>query len=317
MVGNLIQQQFQASDNWPFGAALTVVMMAFLLIWMVALPARRRARGEGGRVSTVEPARPPPARRPSRRAASRRRASTGRASSSSSPASSSSSCSRRSCSWCCSRSTRAARSRTSRASACAGTSTFFETESLRDSLIASMEIALVTMVVATVLGTMLAYGLVRARTRWSDAANVLMLVPLVTPEIVAGASALLLFTQVGLELSLTTIILGAHHLLDLVRDGGGARAARLARPRGRGRRDGPRRHALADLPARHAARAVARGPRRRPARVRALLRRLRAVVLHHRRVARSRCRCASGRKSASASGRPSTQSGPSCSSSRR
>jgi spermidine/putrescine transport system permease protein len=34
MVGNLIQQQFQASDNWPFGAALTVVMMAFLLIWM-------------------------------------------------------------------------------------------------------------------------------------------------------------------------------------------------------------------------------------------------------------------------------------------
>jgi spermidine/putrescine transport system permease protein len=34
MVGNLIQQQFQASDNWPFGAALTIAMMAFLLIWM-------------------------------------------------------------------------------------------------------------------------------------------------------------------------------------------------------------------------------------------------------------------------------------------
>jgi len=34
MVGNLIQQQFQASDNWPFGAALTVVIMAFLVIWM-------------------------------------------------------------------------------------------------------------------------------------------------------------------------------------------------------------------------------------------------------------------------------------------
>jgi spermidine/putrescine transport system permease protein len=85
--------------------------------------------------------------------------------------------------------------------------TFFESQSLRDSLIASIEIALVTMLIATVLGTMLAYGLVRARTRWSDTANVLMLVPLVTPEIVAGASALLLFTQVGLELSLTTIIL--------------------------------------------------------------------------------------------------------------
>jgi spermidine/putrescine transport system permease protein len=35
MVGNLIQQQFQASDNWPFGAALTTAMMAFLLVWMI------------------------------------------------------------------------------------------------------------------------------------------------------------------------------------------------------------------------------------------------------------------------------------------
>jgi spermidine/putrescine transport system permease protein len=36
MIGNLIQQQFQASDNWPFGAALTVVMMLFLLVLMSA-----------------------------------------------------------------------------------------------------------------------------------------------------------------------------------------------------------------------------------------------------------------------------------------
>jgi spermidine/putrescine transport system permease protein len=85
--------------------------------------------------------------------------------------------------------------------------TFFESESLRDSLLASVQIALATMVIATLLGTLLAYGLVRARTRVSGTLNVLMLVPLVTPEIVAGASALLLFTQVGLELSLTTIVL--------------------------------------------------------------------------------------------------------------
>jgi len=86
--------------------------------------------------------------------------------------------------------------------------TFFESESLRDSLMASIEIALVTMVVSTLIGTLLAYGLVRARVRWNPALNILMLVPLVTPEIVAGASALLLFTQVGIQLSLTTIILG-------------------------------------------------------------------------------------------------------------
>jgi spermidine/putrescine transport system permease protein len=35
MVGNLIQQQFFAAENWPFGAALTTLMMSFLLIFMV------------------------------------------------------------------------------------------------------------------------------------------------------------------------------------------------------------------------------------------------------------------------------------------
>jgi spermidine/putrescine transport system permease protein len=84
---------------------------------------------------------------------------------------------------------------------------FFENESLRGSLIASLEIALATMLVATVLGTLLAFGLVRARTRFSGTANVLMLIPLVTPEIVAGVSAFLLFTQISLRLSLLTIII--------------------------------------------------------------------------------------------------------------
>jgi spermidine/putrescine transport system permease protein len=35
MVGNLIQSQFLEAQNWPFGAALTMVMMGFLLIWML------------------------------------------------------------------------------------------------------------------------------------------------------------------------------------------------------------------------------------------------------------------------------------------
>jgi spermidine/putrescine transport system permease protein len=35
MIGNLIQQQFFAAENWPFGAALTTLMMGFLLIFMV------------------------------------------------------------------------------------------------------------------------------------------------------------------------------------------------------------------------------------------------------------------------------------------
>ncbi len=47
MVGNLIQQQFFAAENWPFGAALTAVMMAFLLVWMV-LYLRSAAREVAG-----------------------------------------------------------------------------------------------------------------------------------------------------------------------------------------------------------------------------------------------------------------------------
>jgi spermidine/putrescine transport system permease protein len=84
---------------------------------------------------------------------------------------------------------------------------FFDNESLTSSLRASIEIATVTMLIGTFLGTLLAFGLVRARTRWVGGANILMLIPLVTPEIVAGVSALLLFTQLGLRLSLLTIML--------------------------------------------------------------------------------------------------------------
>ena len=85
--------------------------------------------------------------------------------------------------------------------------TFFDDPQLRESLFVSVEIALVSMLAATVLGTALAYGLVRARTRFSHVTNVLMLVPLVVPEIVAGVSALLLFTQLGMQLSVTTIMI--------------------------------------------------------------------------------------------------------------
>jgi spermidine/putrescine transport system permease protein len=35
MVGNLIQQQFLEAQNWPFGGALTTVMMGFLLVFLI------------------------------------------------------------------------------------------------------------------------------------------------------------------------------------------------------------------------------------------------------------------------------------------
>ncbi len=86
-------------------------------------------------------------------------------------------------------------------------SEFLNDPTLRESLFVSLRIALITMVIATIIGTALAIGLVRARTRWSPAANVLMLIPLVTPEIVAGISALLIFSQLGIQLSFWTIVI--------------------------------------------------------------------------------------------------------------
>lgn len=46
MVGNLIQDQFFTANNWPFGSALTVVMMLFLSVWMIGYlrSAAREAR---------------------------------------------------------------------------------------------------------------------------------------------------------------------------------------------------------------------------------------------------------------------------------
>ena len=63
------------------------------------------------------------------------------------------------------------------------------------------------MIAATIIGTALAIGLVRSRTRWAPGANILMLVPLVVPEIVTGISALLIFSQIGIQLSLWTIVI--------------------------------------------------------------------------------------------------------------
>jgi spermidine/putrescine transport system permease protein/putrescine transport system permease protein len=75
------------------------------------------------------------------------------------------------------------------------------------SLVASLEIATISTVGSLVLGTMLALGLERIRTRRGRVIGAVTLLPLVTPEIVTGVAALLLFTGIGLKLSLATVIL--------------------------------------------------------------------------------------------------------------
>lgn len=45
MIGNLVEQQFLASRNWPFGSALAMVIMVVVLIVLVAFTARTAKAG--------------------------------------------------------------------------------------------------------------------------------------------------------------------------------------------------------------------------------------------------------------------------------
>jgi spermidine/putrescine transport system permease protein len=68
-------------------------------------------------------------------------------------------------------------------------------QSLRFALTQSLRLAVLTMLVATPIGVALALGLARWRGRGSRASNLLMLIPLVTPEIVMGVALFLVFDQ--------------------------------------------------------------------------------------------------------------------------
>jgi spermidine/putrescine transport system permease protein len=70
----------------------------------------------------------------------------------------------------------------------------------------SIRIGLIATLVATVLGTLLAYALVRHRFRARGAVNLLIFLPMATPEVVLGASLLAQFLNVGAELGFWTIV---------------------------------------------------------------------------------------------------------------
>ncbi|GAB3799306.1 ABC transporter permease [Micromonospora zhanjiangensis] len=69
-----------------------------------------------------------------------------------------------------------------------------------------MQIGILATVVATVLGTMLAYALVRYRFRGRSALGPLILAPLAMPEVVLGSSLLTLFVAAGVPQGFWTIL---------------------------------------------------------------------------------------------------------------
>jgi spermidine/putrescine transport system permease protein len=80
----------------------------------------------------------------------------------------------------------------------------FSNEEYRSALTHTLLLAVIAVAVATPLGVTLALGLQRWRGRGSGPVNILMLLPLVTPEIVMGVSLLLLFLQVFDQIGLGT-----------------------------------------------------------------------------------------------------------------
>jgi spermidine/putrescine transport system permease protein len=79
--------------------------------------------------------------------------------------------------------------------------------SICTSVVTSLQIALISTVVATFLGTLIAFALVRHRFRGRATTNLLIFLPMATPEVVLGASLLALFLNMQAPLGFLTIVL--------------------------------------------------------------------------------------------------------------
>jgi spermidine/putrescine transport system permease protein len=78
----------------------------------------------------------------------------------------------------------------------------------------SIEIAVLSSIFATALGTMIALALVRYRFRGASTTNLLIFIPMATPEIVMGASLLTLFLNLKVAQGFGTILI-AHILFNI------------------------------------------------------------------------------------------------------
>ncbi|RLT55376.1 MAG: ABC transporter permease, partial [Chloroflexi bacterium] len=85
--------------------------------------------------------------------------------------------------------------------------TLFRDPTLVKAVGTSLRIALVSTIIATTIGTLMAMALVRYRFRFRKAIDLFVFLPLATPEIVLGASLLTLFVTLQIPLGELTLIL--------------------------------------------------------------------------------------------------------------
>jgi spermidine/putrescine transport system permease protein len=92
--------------------------------------------------------------------------------------------------------------------------TAFSRPDLNDALATSLRLAALSTVISTVIGTLMAIALVRHRFRGRGAANLLIVIPMATPEVVIGASLLSMFIYYSFALGFTTLLI-AHVMFSI------------------------------------------------------------------------------------------------------
>ena len=83
----------------------------------------------------------------------------------------------------------------------------FALEELNDALRTSLELAVLATLISTAIGTLMALALVRYDFFGRRASNLLIILPMATPEIVMGASLLSLFIFYSAPLGFTTLLI--------------------------------------------------------------------------------------------------------------
>jgi len=81
------------------------------------------------------------------------------------------------------------------------------TSDMCDAVVLSMQIGLIATVVSTLLGTLMAFALVRHSFRGRSGLNGLIFLPMATPELVMGTSLLALFVAAGVPQGFWTIVI--------------------------------------------------------------------------------------------------------------
>jgi spermidine/putrescine transport system permease protein len=90
----------------------------------------------------------------------------------------------------------------------------FAQQAVNDSMVTSLQLAALSTVVSTTIGTLMAMALVRYEFFGRRATNLLIILPMATPEIVIGAALLSMFITYNLDLGFTTLFI-AHVMFSI------------------------------------------------------------------------------------------------------